>query len=127
MGETGTGAGRAPALLRLPPRLQDAGHPADAPSTLVKAREIALKAGLRYVYTGNVHNREGDTTFCPGCHEALIVRDWYEIIDYRLTADGHCPTCNSAIAGRFEAYGGAFGARRIPVAIHRHQAGRASL
>jgi pyruvate formate lyase activating enzyme len=100
--------------------------PPTPPSTLVRAREIALKAGLHYVYTGNVHNRDGDTTFCPACHQALIVRDWYEILDYHLTADGHCPHCHAAIAGRFEAYAGAFGARRIPVAIHRHPLGHAA-
>jgi len=46
-------------------------------STLTRARDIALKAGLHYVYTGNVHDTTGGTTFCPSCHEALIVRDWY--------------------------------------------------
>lgn len=97
--------------------------PPTPPATLVRAREIALKAGLHHVYTGNVHNREGDTTFCPGCREPLIVRDWYEILDYKVTADGHCPKCKTAIAGRFEEFHGAFGAQRIPVAIHRHKAG----
>ena len=83
--------------------------------TLIQARQIARAAGLRYVYTGNVHNREGDTTNCPSCGNALIVRDWYEIRQYRLTADGHCPDCNAQIAGRFEKFTKAFGARRIPV------------
>lgn len=61
--------------------------------TLVRARRIALDEGLRYVYTGNVFNREGDTTFCPGCGRALIVRDWYDIVSCALTADGRCPGC----------------------------------
>ena len=85
--------------------------------TLIEARQIALAAGLRYVYTGNVHNREGDTTHCPSCGNALIVRDWYEIKQYRLTPDGHCPDCHAQIAGRFEKFTKAFGARRIPIVM----------
>ena len=93
--------------------------PPTPPATLSRAREIALKAGLRYVYTGNVHDTEGGTTFCPGCREPLIVRDWYRIDEYRLTPDGHCPKCGNAIAGRFGAFGHPFGNRRIPVDMHR--------
>ncbi|MBI3481285.1 MAG: AmmeMemoRadiSam system radical SAM enzyme [Nitrosomonadales bacterium] len=91
--------------------------PATPPATLTRARNIALDAGLHYVYTGNVHNIEGDTTFCPSCHAKLIERDWYEINNYRLTPDGHCPDCNAQIAGRFGKFGQAFGARRIPVVM----------
>jgi pyruvate formate lyase activating enzyme len=87
-------------------------------ATLSRARRQAMAAGLHYVYTGNVHDPEGGTTFCPACGEALIVRDWYEIPSYRLTDLGACPRCGSAIAGRFEAFRAAFGSRRIPVALH---------
>jgi pyruvate formate lyase activating enzyme len=89
-------------------------------STLVRAREIAMKAGLRYVYTGNVHNVEGDTTFCPSCHEPLIVRDWYEIRDYRLDEHARCPKCQTRIAGHFQHFElkRQFGARRILIAMH---------
>jgi pyruvate formate lyase activating enzyme len=86
-------------------------------ATLVRARNIALQQGLHYVYTGNVHNVEGDTTFCPSCKAPLIVRDWYQINDYRLTATGHCPDCGSAVAGRFDAKCGHFGRHRIPVML----------
>jgi hypothetical protein len=48
-----------------------------------------------------VHDSEGGTTFCPGCHAALIVRDWYDIRRYDLTPEGRCPHCQTAIAGRF--------------------------
>lgn len=86
-------------------------------ATLVRARNIALQQGLHYVYTGNVHNIEGDTTFCPGCKAPLIVRDWYQINDYRLTGSGHCPDCGSPVAGRFDPKCGHFGRHRIPVML----------
>jgi pyruvate formate lyase activating enzyme len=85
--------------------------------TLIQARQIALDAGLLYVYTGNVHNAEGDTTCCPSCGSVLIVRDWYEIKQYHITPDGYCPDCNTRIAGCFEKFSGQFGRQRIPVAI----------
>ncbi|MEY3746872.1 MAG: hypothetical protein RL194_331, partial [Pseudomonadota bacterium] len=62
--------------------------PATPLPTLMRARQIALREGLRYVYTGNVHNAEGDTTFCPGCQTPLVVRDWYNIDRYLLTGKG---------------------------------------
>lgn len=86
-------------------------------ATLVRAREIALEHGLRYVYTGNVRNLDGDTTWCPGCGTPLIVRDWYRILDYRLTRDGRCPRCGLHILGRFAETADDFGPRRIPVRI----------
>jgi pyruvate formate lyase activating enzyme len=91
--------------------------PRTPPATLVRAREIALEEGLRYVYTGNVHNQEGDTTSCPQCHMALIERDWYAIVRYRLTPEGRCPDCGTAVPGRFAAEAGSFGSRRIPISI----------
>ena len=91
--------------------------PATPQTTLVRARDIALKQGLRYVYTGNVHNKDGDTTFCHQCDAVLIERDWYQINQYRLSEDGCCPDCGTALAGRFDEKAGAFGARRIPIII----------
>jgi pyruvate formate lyase activating enzyme len=93
--------------------------PPTPPATLTRARRIALGNGLKHVYTGNVHDVEGGTTLCTGCGKPLIVRDWYEIRDYRLTPQGACPDCGTALAGRFGHFGPAFGARRVPVAIHR--------
>jgi pyruvate formate lyase activating enzyme len=94
--------------------------PATPAQTLSRARTIALRAGLHYVYTGNVHDTEGGTTYCPSCHTPLIVRDWYRIDDYRLTPDGHCPDCRTQIAGHFEKFTRQFGNRRVPIAIHPH-------
>ncbi len=87
-------------------------------TTLARAQEIAQQAGLHYVYVGNVHDAAGATTHCPGCNTALIVRDWYEILDYRVTDDGHCPDCGKEIAGHFAHFEGAFGNRRMPVVLH---------
>ncbi|MBI5279253.1 MAG: AmmeMemoRadiSam system radical SAM enzyme [Burkholderiales bacterium] len=86
-------------------------------TTLVRAREIAMGEGLHYVYTGNVHNKEGDTTFCPACRARLVERDWYRIDAYRLDAQGECPECGHAIAGHFDPTAGNFGSRRIPIRI----------
>ena len=91
--------------------------PATPPATLVRARDMALKAGLHFVYTGNVHHAEGDTTFCAACHVPLIERDWYQIKRYRLTPEGRCPDCGTALAGRFDAASGHFGRRRMPITI----------
>ena len=90
-------------------------------STLTRARRIAMDEGLRYVYTGNVHDKEGGTTFCPGCGMALIVRDWHRIESYALTAEGKCPKCATPIPGRFESFESPrqFGRRRICVSISR--------
>jgi pyruvate formate lyase activating enzyme len=86
--------------------------PPTPPETLRRARRIALEAGLRYVYTGNVHDREGDTTSCPSCGEAVLERDWYEILSSKIGADGACGECGAVVAGRFEERG-RFGRRRV--------------
>ena len=86
-------------------------------ATLTRARAIALRSGLRYVYTGNVHDREGGTTFCPGCAKPLIVRDWHDILRYDVTEAGACRSCGTALPGRFQRYDGAWGRRRIPVRV----------
>jgi pyruvate formate lyase activating enzyme len=98
-------------------KMQDV--PPTPAATLTRARRIAQQAGLRYVYTGNVHDVAGGTTSCPNCCALLIARDWYDILQYRVTADGHCPECRAEIAGRFQSFSSAFGSRRIPIAVHR--------
>ncbi len=93
--------------------------PATPPETLRRARRIAMDAGLRYVYTGNVHDKDGDTTYCPGCQAPLIVRDWYDILDYRLDDTGRCRQCGTALPGRYGKFTRPFGPRRIPVSMQR--------
>lgn len=91
--------------------------PATPLATLVQARAIALEEGVRHVYTGNVHHRDGDVTSCHACGAELIERDWYAIRSYRLSPAGRCPTCDTALPGRFDAEPGAFGPHRIPVRL----------
>ena len=91
--------------------------PATPPATLTRARNIAIGEGLQYVYTGNVHDKTGGTTLCAGCSESLIVRDWHQILDYKVTASGHCRTCGTPVAGRFEEFNTQFGRKRIPVRL----------
>jgi pyruvate formate lyase activating enzyme len=90
--------------------------PRTPPATLAGAREIARSKGLKHVYTGNVHDRAGGSTWCPSCNALLIERDWYDLGAYNL--DGNrCKACGSEIAGRFERQPGTWGARRLPVRV----------
>jgi pyruvate formate lyase activating enzyme len=86
-------------------------------STLTRARKIALAEGLHYVYTGNVHDCEGGTTFCPGCGKAVIVRDWYEILTYAVTPEGQCRHCDTRLPGRYAALKRPWGRKRVAVRI----------
>jgi pyruvate formate lyase activating enzyme len=86
-------------------------------ATLVKARSIALHAGLRHVYTGNVHHQEGDTTSCAACGCTLIARDWFEIKEYSLTPSGCCPRCETPLAGIFAEKAGTQGRRRFSIQV----------
>jgi pyruvate formate lyase activating enzyme len=86
-------------------------------ATLTRAREIARLAGLNYVYTGNVHDSAGGSTYCPSCEKVVIERDWYRIGEYSVTEAGACAHCGAAIAGRFGRFEKPFGPRRIPVRI----------
>ncbi len=86
-------------------------------STLTRARRIALDNGVKFAYTGNVHDRDGDTTVCPECGEQVIQRDWYELKGWKLTGDGHCRSCGEQITGCFDGPPGEWGARRQPVRL----------
>jgi len=70
--------------------------------TLTRSRDIALNAGLHHVYTGNVHDFKGSSTYCHNCGEILIGRDWYELSTWNLDRDGACKSCGTEIAGVFE-------------------------
>jgi pyruvate formate lyase activating enzyme len=94
--------------------------PHTPPKTLTRAREIALKNGLHYVYTGNVHDFAGSSTYCPVCGTVLIGRDWYELSTWNLTMQGGkavCANCLSPVPGAFEDKPGTWGAKRRPIQI----------
>ena len=95
-------------------------HPPTPAATLTRARQVALRNGLRYVYTGNVHDRVGGSTWCHGCGELLIERDWYQLGRWGLSADGRCANCGTGIPGVFAARPGTWGGKRMPVQLHRH-------
>ena len=84
--------------------------------TLTRAREIAKSKGLHYVYTGNVHDSPGGSTWCPCCGNLLVERDWYELGEWNL-AGNQCAFCGHKIAGRFEERPGSWGAQRLPVQL----------
>jgi pyruvate formate lyase activating enzyme len=69
--------------------------------TLQRARAIGRDAGLHFVYTGNVHDPEGQTTYCPSCGRAVIQRDGYALLSYSLDERGACSGCGATVAGLF--------------------------
>lgn len=94
--------------------------PSTPAETLSRARRIAMANGVRYAYTGNVHDDEGGSTFCHHCGARLIGRDWYVLTAWNLTHDGHCAQCGTACAGVFEGQPGNWGARRLPVRLQAY-------
>jgi pyruvate formate lyase activating enzyme len=92
-------------------------RPPTPASTLTMARRIAMKNGIRYAYTGNVHDEEGGSTYCHACRRKLIGRDWYVMTEWHLTPDGLCLYCGAPCAGVFDAQPGNWGAKRLPVRL----------
>jgi len=92
-------------------------RPPTPPSTLSRARRIALANGVRYAYTGNVHDEAGESTYCHGCGARLVGRDWFRLTDWNLTGDGRCGSCGAPCAGRFAGPPGTWGPRRLPVRL----------
>jgi len=88
--------------------------------TLTLARDIAIAHGVRYAYVGNVHDEACDSTYCHECHTRLIGRDWYELTEWNLSADGSCPQCGTSLAGVFEAKPGRWGRKREPVNLRSY-------
>lgn len=86
-------------------------------ATLTRARAQAKAAGLRHVYTGNVRDPLGQSTYCSRCGQALIGRSGYSISEWRLDAEGRCNACGERLAGRFDAQPGAWGGRRRRVTL----------
>ena len=91
--------------------------PQTPPETLIRARRIAIENGLRYAYTGNIHDIEGDSTLCHQCGKKLIGRDWYILTEWNLTDQGLCRFCHQPCAGRFEGPPGTWGSKRKPIRL----------
>jgi pyruvate formate lyase activating enzyme len=91
--------------------------PRTPPSTLFRARDIALRNGMRYAYTGNVHDAAGGSTYCHNCGKRIIQRDWYVLGEWRLDEAGACLYCGEVCSGHFEAKPGHWGSRRQPVRL----------
>ncbi len=96
--------------------------PPTPPATLMRARKIAMRNGVRYAYTGNVYNPAGQSTYCHQCGAKLIGRDGYDITAWTLDAQGRCKQCGTACAGVFEPKPGDWGARRQPVRLKSYAA-----
>jgi len=73
------------------------------PESLIRAAEIGRRAGLRYVYAGNLPGQVGnlETTYCAACGELLIRRYGYRIVQYRISPEGCCPSCSAPLPGRW--------------------------
>ncbi|MFH1131833.1 MAG: AmmeMemoRadiSam system radical SAM enzyme [Pseudomonadota bacterium] len=86
--------------------------PATPSKTLSRAREQAQKVGIKHVYTGNVHDKAGQSTYCANCNALLIERNWYDLGEWALDDTGHCLKCGHQCAGRFDGPPGDWGAQR---------------
>lgn len=86
-------------------------------STLLRARQIALKNGVRYAYIGNAHDKTASSTYCHQCGQLLIGRDWYQLSEWNLTDSGACRFCGTQCAGVFQGSAGDWGAKRFAVKI----------
>jgi len=96
-------------------------RPPTPTATLQRSRAIGLRNGLHYVYTGNVHDFEGSSTYCYRCGNMLIGRDWYELSTWNLAFDGGCAVCSNCatpVAGLFETRPGTWGSRRQVIHVH---------
>jgi pyruvate formate lyase activating enzyme len=96
-------------------RLRD--RPPTPPATLTRARAIARSNGVRYAYTGNVHDPEGQSTRCHACDALLIERDGYALGAWNVDAEGCCAVCGTPLPGVFEERPGTWGARRVPIRL----------
>src|SRR5438067_1587112 len=101
--------------------------PPTPPATLHLARRIARDLGLRYVFTGNIHYPDGQSTYCHHCGELLIGRDWYDLTAWNLDADGRCGNCGTACAGVFDGMPGTWGRRRQMVRVSPTENANAAL
>jgi len=99
-------------------------RPPTPPETLSRARRIAIANGVHHAYTGNVHDRDGQSTSCAACGARVIERDWYQLGDYRLDEAGHCLGCGAPLAGVFDGPAGTWGPVRRRIVVGRAEGAR---
>jgi pyruvate formate lyase activating enzyme len=87
------------------------------PQTVTRARAIARQNGIRFAYTGNVHDREGGSTHCAECGTLTIERDWYALDRYALDNEGRCRACGARMPGISAGPPGSWGRRRLPAQL----------
>lgn len=85
-------------LLRFFPNFDMIDIPQTPVQTIEKAEKIAMEAGLKYVYAGNIPGHEGENTHCPRCHELLIERYGFSITKWNMKQNSTCPKCGEKIA-----------------------------
>ena len=86
-------------------------------ATLAMARRVAKKNGVRHAYVVNVHDLGRQSSYCHVCGERTIGRDWYELSNWNLSAEGACTKCGTAMAGVFDGPAGTWGRKRLPVDV----------
>lgn len=89
--------------------------------TLIRARDIAMQIGVKYVYVGNVADKNTNSTWCPNCGHLLIERRSYQMGQWGISPTACCEECNHSIPGIFEVQPGNWGARRMPIMMGNRQ------
>lgn len=96
--------------------------PATPLETLNRARRLAIKNGIRYAYTGNIPDSEGESTYCHQCKARIIGRDRYQLTEWKLNKDGNCTQCSARCAGIFNPAPGTWGNTFLPVNMSAYAA-----
>jgi pyruvate formate lyase activating enzyme len=84
---------------------------------VLDAHRIAKEAGLHHVYAGNVHHEAAQSSYCTGCGQKVIGRDWYKLTAWHLDDTGHCTGCGTKLAGVIDGPPGTWGRKRQPIHI----------
>jgi pyruvate formate lyase activating enzyme len=92
-------------------------RPPTPAATLARARRTALANGVRFAYTGNTHDREGQSTSCPSCGALVVERDWYVLGAYGLDGSGTCRACGTQLPGVFDGPPGTWGPVRRRIVV----------
>jgi len=91
-------------LLRFHPDYKLTTIPATSVQTMEEAYMTAKNQGLKYVYLGNVPGHPAENTYCPNCDQAVIKRNSFDIVEWKLTSDMQCPVCGYRIPIKGKVY-----------------------